>query len=161
MVNADIKEPHIGLAIQKRVEELDLSKSEFGRRIGVPQQHINRIFEREAIDTAKLIRISKALDFNFFALYCKFPTNVNAYLAAVTLDGDANNNIGDAGLISQIEASKVKAQSCEEKNQLLQNQISFMEDHLKTLKDQVEGLKKQLEEKDEMIAFYREKAAVS
>lgn len=43
----DIKHVHVGQAIDKRRNELGLSKSELGRKIGVPQQHINRILERE------------------------------------------------------------------------------------------------------------------
>ena len=36
----DIKHVHVGQAIDKRRNELGLSKSELGRKIGVPQQHI-------------------------------------------------------------------------------------------------------------------------
>ena len=49
----DIKHVHVGQAIDKRRNELGLSKSELGRKIGVPQQHINRILERETMETAK------------------------------------------------------------------------------------------------------------
>ena len=38
-----IKHVHVGAEIEKRRVELGLSKSELGRRIGVPQQHVNRI----------------------------------------------------------------------------------------------------------------------
>lgn len=65
---------HIGQEIEARVNELRLSKTEFGKRIGVPQQNINRIFEKASIDTEKLIAICNALDFNFFDLYS---TNVS------------------------------------------------------------------------------------
>ena len=49
----DIKHVHVGQAIDKRRNELGLSKSELGRKIGVPQQHINRILERETIKLLK------------------------------------------------------------------------------------------------------------
>lgn len=62
----DIKHVHVGQAIDKRRNELGLSKSELGRKIGVPQQHINRILERETMETSRLIKVSEALDFNFF-----------------------------------------------------------------------------------------------
>ncbi len=64
---------HIGLAIQEKLQELKLSKTEFGRRIGIPQQNVNRILEKDTIDTGKLVTISRALNFNFFELY----TNVD------------------------------------------------------------------------------------
>lgn len=40
-----VKSVHIGEAIEKRRVELDISKSELGRRIGVSQQHVNRILK--------------------------------------------------------------------------------------------------------------------
>ena len=94
----DIKHVHVGQAIDKRRNELGLSKSELGRKIGVPQQHINRILERETMETNRLIKVSEALDFNFFSLFCPRQHNISAHLAAVALDGNANNLIGDAEL---------------------------------------------------------------
>lgn len=92
----DIKHVHVGQAIDKRRNELGLSKSELGRKIGVPQQHINRILERETMETNRLIKVSEALDFNFFSLFCPKQHHISAHLAAVSLDGNANNLIGDA-----------------------------------------------------------------
>ena len=60
---------HIGREIESRVNQLRLSKTEFGKRIGMPQQNVNRLFERASIDTEKLVAVSNALEFNFFDLY--------------------------------------------------------------------------------------------
>ena len=61
---------NIGLAIEQRVNELGISKSELARRLGIAQQNVNKvIFSKESLDTAKLMEISKALDYNFFELY--------------------------------------------------------------------------------------------
>lgn len=61
---------NIGLAIEQRVNELGISKSELARRLGIAQQNVNKVvFSKESIDTAKLVEISKALDYNFFELY--------------------------------------------------------------------------------------------
>lgn len=150
MINIALKEVHIGQAIKKRIEELGMTKSEFGRLIGVPQQHINRILERDTMETKKLINVCRALEFNFFALFCEFPTSVNAYLAAVALGGNATYSVGDASLLAQMEANKVKADGLQENTSLLREQIAI-------LKDQVEGLKKQLEDKDEIITLYKER----
>lgn len=107
MFNIQLKDVHVGQAIKKRYEATGMTKTEFGRLIGVPQQHINRIFERDTMETKKLAKICQALDYNFFALFCEFPTNVNAYLAAVALgNGDANNNIGEAAVLAEIELYK-------------------------------------------------------
>lgn len=61
---------NIGLAIEQIINERGISKSEFGRKIGVAQQNVNRILERSTIDTDKLVTISEALDFNFFTCFC-------------------------------------------------------------------------------------------
>lgn len=145
MFNVELKEVHIGKAIKERLEELKMTKTEFGRLIGVPQQHVNRIFERETIETKKLIKICRALDFNFFALFCKFPTNISAYLSAVALgNGDANNNLGETAVLSQLEVMKVKLEKAEGTEKDLRDQISG-------LKDNVEQLKSNLQDKDEII----------
>ncbi len=149
MFNIELKEVHIGQAIDKRREELNLSKSEFGRLIKVSQQHVNRIFERETIETAKLVKICRVLDFNFFALYCDFPENVYAFMAAVAMgDGNALNYIGDAALASQIEKQAQKIESMEENKTTLIARIS-------DLKDQIASLKSQLADKDELIKVYK------
>lgn len=151
MFNIQLKDVHVGQAIKKRYEATGMTKTEFGRLIGVPQQHINRIFERDTMETKKLAKICQALDYNFFALFCEFPTNVNAYLAAVALgNGDANNNIGDAALLAQLELYKERVDGLKENKSTLKDQIA-------TLKDTVEQLKSQLQDKDELIAIYKEK----
>lgn len=65
---------HIGHEIESRFNELRMSQTEFGSRIGVPQQNIRRIFEKSSIDTDKLLSICAALNFNFFELYCDLAT---------------------------------------------------------------------------------------
>ena len=107
MKNVELREVHIGQEIKKRLDEMDMTKTEFGRLIDTPQQHVNRIFTRENIDTGKLIKICRALDFNFFALYCSFPTNISAYLSAVSMAGAANNYMGDAAIVGEMEVIKV------------------------------------------------------
>ena len=57
---------NIGLLIEQKMNELDISKSEMARRCGIANQNINRVLERPNIDTDKLMAISEALDFNFF-----------------------------------------------------------------------------------------------
>ncbi len=151
MINAELKEIHIGAAIKKRLDEIKMTKSEFGRLISVPQQHVNRIFERDTIETKKLYKICRALDFNFFALFCRFPTSVNAYLAAVALgDGDAENNIGDAAVLAKYEAMKIRVEGFKKTEQDLRNQIV-------DLQKSVEQLKSQLGDKDEIINLLKNK----
>lgn len=146
----ELKDIHIGRAIKKRFDELNLTKTEFGHKIGVPQQHINRIFEKESIDTKRLVRICLALDYNFFQLYFNCPTNVTAHLSAVSLAGAALNNIGDGALAAQIELQQQKISDMEESKHELKSQIQL-------LMDSVEQLKSQLRDKDELISVYKNK----
>ena len=123
-MNIELKQVHIGQEIKRKLEATELSKTEFGRLIGVQQQHINRILEKDSIDTKRLLTICRALDYNFFALFCQFPTNVNAYLAAVAMgDGPAQNYIGDAALLAQTELLKEKVKGSEEINAALRAQL--------------------------------------
>lgn len=86
-MDVDVKYVHVGEAINRRRNELGLSKSEFARRIGVPQQHVNRMLERETMETKRLVRVCEVLDFNFFSLFCPVQHQISAYLAAVALEG--------------------------------------------------------------------------
>lgn len=60
---------NIGLAIEQRINELGISKSEFGRRIGLASQNVKKFLDRESIDASKLVEVCKALDYDFFSLY--------------------------------------------------------------------------------------------
>lgn len=143
MINVELKSVHVGREIAKRLDELNMTKTEFGKLIGVQQQHVNRILERDTMETKKLYKVCQALEMNFFALFCKFPTNVNAYLAAVVLgNGDANNNIGEAAILSEIEKLKSDVKHYEESNALLREQIQTLRDNLA--------------DKDELIQVYKQ-----
>ena len=143
-MDIDIKLVHIGQAIDKRRNELGLSKSELGRRIGVPQQHINRILERETMET------SQALDYNFFALFCSMSHQISAYLAAVTLNSNAHNTIGDNELATQLSKEQAVVESQKEIIKLLKEQI----DNLNT---QINRLDSNLNDKDEIIRLLKER----
>lgn len=60
---------NVGLAIEQRINELGITKSEFGRRIGIPNQNVNRVLSRSSIDSDKLVEICNALDYDFFKLF--------------------------------------------------------------------------------------------
>ena len=107
----NIRHVHVGAEIEKRRVELGLSKSELGRRIGVPQQHVNRILERETMETSRLVKVSEALDCNFFSFFCSIPQQISAYLAAVSLQGSAHNIIGEAELALQLSKERAEVES--------------------------------------------------
>lgn len=149
-MDIDVKPVHIGQAIDKRRLELGLSKSEFGRKIGVPQQHVNRILERETMETTKLIKVCQALDFNFFALFCSMSHQISAYLAAVKLNGNAHNTIGDNELAAQLSKEQAVVESQKETIRLLKEQL----DNLNT---QINRLDSNLKDKDEIIRLLKER----
>lgn len=145
-----IQQVHVGQAIDKRRIELGLSKSEFGRKIGVPQQHVNRILERETMETVRLVKVCEALDFNFFALFSPMQNQISAYLAAVTLDGDAHNNIGDPALAAQPTKEQSTVESQNETIKLLREQIE-------SLNAQIIRLDSNLKDKDAIIELLKER----
>lgn len=57
---------HIGEAIERRREAMDMSKTELAARIGVDRTHIYKLIVTPTIDTGTLRRICMALDMNFF-----------------------------------------------------------------------------------------------
>lgn len=149
-MNIDIKHIHVGKAIEKRRIELGISKSELGRRIGVTQQHVNRILERETMETKRLIKVSEALDFNFFTLFCPVQHQISAYLAAVAVDGNAHNNIGDAELAAQL--NKVQSE-VENKNET----IKLLKEQIESLNAQITRLDSNLKDKDAIIELLKER----
>lgn len=60
---------HVGEKIKQRTKELRIGPTELARIINTSKQNIYGIFKRESIDTALLEKISKALKYDFFALY--------------------------------------------------------------------------------------------
>ena len=90
-----IRKVHIGHEIAKRITQLGISRSEFGRRVGMLQQHVKGLLARQSLDTEKLSTICEALDFNFFSLYCD-SVSINAYRSAITTgEGNATNYSGE------------------------------------------------------------------
>lgn len=149
-MNIPVNDVHIGQAIEKRRAELEINKSELGRRIGVPQQHVNRILERDTMETKRLVKVSQVLDFNFFSLFCPLPTQVSAYLSAISFKGDANNLIGDAALVAQMEKTKgeLKEAQSDLEHKSLENQL---------LKEQIARLEANLKDKDAIIELLKER----
>ena len=74
-----VKSVHIGEAIEKRRLELDISKSELGRRIGVSQQHVNRILKRDTMESKKLVDLCHALDLLLLPQYRLFSSPVRSH----------------------------------------------------------------------------------
>lgn len=82
---------NIGLLIEQKMNELEVSKSEMARRSGIANQNINRVLERSSIDTDKLMAISEALNFNFFDCFHSInESNVTADHGGVAVAGNSS-----------------------------------------------------------------------
>ncbi|MEM0996154.1 MAG: helix-turn-helix transcriptional regulator [Bacteroidota bacterium] len=57
---------HLGKRIADRLQDLGMSKAEFGRRINTSRQNVSLILQKESLDTRMLEKICKVLDYNFF-----------------------------------------------------------------------------------------------
>ena len=67
---------HIGSIIKKKWEENSMTLNEFAQRINRDRTTVYNIFERKSIDIELLIKISKALDYDFIhEVY--YPKNTN------------------------------------------------------------------------------------
>ena len=65
-----VKKPDIIENIKERLKEKEISKSSFAKMIGIQRQNVNKlVFDRNSLDTDMLIRISEALDHNFFQYF--------------------------------------------------------------------------------------------
>lgn len=141
MTNVGLKEIHIGEAIKKVFDESKMNKSEFGRLIGVQQQHVNRIFERETIETKKLVAICKALNFNFFALFCELPTQINAHLSAV-VNGPGQAFYGcDQAIVMENQVLQAKYDALLSTDNSLKEQIDLLKETNAMYKARIEELK--------------------
>lgn len=90
MIDMKFEKINIGLLIEQKMNELNVSKSEMARRSGIANQNINRVLERSSINTDKLVAISEALDFNFFDCYHSNKSNgVTADNGGVAVAGNS------------------------------------------------------------------------
>ena len=88
----NIERVNIGLSIEQKLNELGMSKSEFGRKIGVPQQNVNRILDKTSIDTDKLATISEALGYNFFKEYTDDLSDTSMEVSLAGNNNQVNGN---------------------------------------------------------------------
>lgn len=60
---------HIGHLIEEQLKKDERSVSWLARQIHCTRNHVYKIFRKSSIDCALLLRISKAMQFNFFQYY--------------------------------------------------------------------------------------------
>ena len=129
----NIERVNIGLSIEQKLNELGMSKSEFGRKIGVPQQNVNRILDKTSIDTDKLATISEALGYNFFKEYTDDLSDTSM---EVSLAGN-NNQVNGNGAHNNINGD-VSAAIWEERVKSLEALLAENERLIKVYEKMVE-----------------------
>lgn len=129
----NIERVNIGLSIEQKLNELGMSKSEFGRKIGVPQQNVNRILDKTSIDTDKLATISEALGYNFFKEYTDDLSDTSM---EVSLAGN-NNQVNGNGAHNNINGD-VSAAIGEERVKSLEALLAEKERLIKVYEKMVE-----------------------
>lgn len=123
-----IERVNIGLAIEQKLNELGMSKSEFGRKIGIPQQNVNRILEKPNIDTEKLITVSEALGYNFFEDYVGEHNAVANGDGSVAVSGNNNTSVINGALATGDRSVAVNGNNHAATNELLEEKIRHLED---------------------------------
>lgn len=126
-----IRSVNIGEEILSRLNQMNLSKSEFGRLIGIPQQNVNRILDRKSIDTEKLIKISSVLKFNFFSLY--FDEDRIEEIGKMTISATDHSQAAgrDLHVATSARESELERENSDLRQQLIEAQskiIRLMED---------------------------------
>ena len=129
----NIERVNIGLSIEQKLNELGMSKSEFGRKIGVPQQNVNRILDKTSIDTDKLATISEALGYNFFKEYTDDLSDTSM---EISLAGN-NNQVNGNGAHNNINGD-VSAAIWEERVKSLEALLAEKERLIKVYEKMVE-----------------------
>lgn len=61
----------IGEKIKDVFESKDIKLKDFAEQIDVARQNVYRIFDKDSIDTALLLKVSKVLEHDFFQYYTK------------------------------------------------------------------------------------------
>ena len=141
----EIEHINVGSAIEQRRKQMQITKTELGRRINVPQQHVNRILERDTMETNKLVQVSEALEFNFFELFCpNKDERISAKNAAVAYNGNVTNTqVGDRVVDGSLAVANI--------------QIASLQNERDTLKESNATLNNNLEDKERIIAMMQEK----
>lgn len=60
---------NLGMEIEKRLVDLQMSRTDFANLIGSPRSDIARILKKESFETERLVQISRLLNYNFFSCF--------------------------------------------------------------------------------------------
>lgn len=163
-MKVELKSIHVGQAIDKRRKELKMSKTALGERIGVRQQHVNRILQRDTMETARLIRVCQVLDYNFFALFCPIQEYPSAYFKSQAgSDGIGEYENGESIMeklnktIDELKEKNIYVSRLEEKLANEQERADQLKQRIDDLKGRLGNLESNLKDKDVIIELLKER----
>ena len=124
-MNIKLKDFKLIENIEKVINDLRLTKAEVAKRLGKDQSaFIKKYTKKGNVNVIELYELSQALDYNFFADFCDFPTSQD--ILNITEKVGANNGsdevwekyreeiIKNAELQKQIKELEEKLAECEE-----------------------------------------------
>ena len=114
---------HIGKLIKEIAKKKRLSQEAIGKMINTTKQNVGNIFRRKSIDTELLLKISEALEVNFFEYYYN----------EEPLKSMRNETI--KGLMDTVEKQKAELAERADKIATLKDLVESQKDNLSYLKD--------------------------
>jgi|GEM_PF-5942946 len=126
----------IGSIIRKVAEQGHVGPTELGKRIGTSKQNIYGIYKRKSMDSGLMLKLSLALDHDFFQYYVRNFENLLA-------------DVPKANLFENLDAEP--AGRVEELN----NHIQVLSDYNADLKQQLADLKQQVSDLKHQLASGR------
>lgn len=114
---------HIGKLIKEKAKSKRLSQEAIGKMINTTKQNVGNIFRRKSIDTDLLLKISEALEFNFFEYYYN----------EEPLKSMRNERI--KGLMDTVEKQKTELAERAEKIAMLKDLVESQKDNLSLIKE--------------------------
>jgi hypothetical protein len=119
-------EIHIGSMIRLRAKELRIGPTELGSKINTSKQNVYGIYKRRSIDTRLLVKISVALDCDFFKYYTK-----SLQLSdAPSVDGDSEE------VRKQLDACRNESDAMQKENDYLKKINGLLEDKVARLRSE-------------------------
>lgn len=126
--NTTSEKIHIGQAILDVLREKGMPKRQFAIKLGKQATNINRLFEKESIETSLLQEVCSVLDYDFFKLFTtSAPTGIGSVKA------------GDGAIIAGHDVTLAET---------LRARMSDKD-------DLIEALRARIADKDELIASLR------
>lgn len=97
----DIKNIHIGQIIDARIKECGMTYAQFARRLCVERTTIYNLIRSKSIDTERLMRIGKILDFDFLRNVYLIESDTPPGILRIEVNGKAV--LTDATKVNQIK----------------------------------------------------------